>query len=453
MALRFDDALPCLAALVTEELGEDLFNRGTVLRDAVGRLSFFSSVPLDAAQIDQLSVRLRNALGAYARTDRVVAGRDDYGATLILSDGSANHIRVGGHRVRLLDRRLVGADWLRKPATIAPPPPRIVFASLKGGVGRTTALSVVAAHLAAHGKRVLAIDLDMEAPGLGSILLTDETLPQFGIIDALVENSLSGLDDEFLADLVGASGLADHRGRIDVVPAFGDRSMKNPAEVLAKIARAYAEDVQPDGTVATILDQVRVLVDRLADPARYDAVLVDARAGLHETTASSVLGLGAEVLLFGLDEPQTFHGYAALLAHLGRFIPPDGLMPEWVERLTMVQGKAPVEANARAGFGQACRDLFAKAGLAPRPPDPPLAHDEAAEQFKNIPWDDNLPDADVLPEESWVGDPLAVLEDSRFSRFEPLRRRDLLMESVYRSSFQSLLDQVDQMLGAVEEPQ
>lgn len=443
--VRFDDSLLILSAVIAAELGESALAGGTVLRDAVGRLAFFADTAIDNATAERISERLRKELGAYARTDRAVAGADDYGANSVLQDASALQIVCGPHRIRLVDRRLVGADWLRAPVPAAPPPPRFVFASLKGGVGRSTALTVVAAHLAAHGQRVLAIDLDMEAPGLGSLLLTRETLPEFGILDALVENNLSGLDETFYADLIGPSALARHGGRIDVIPAFGTRSLKNPSDVLAKIARAYAEDVKPDGTVATLLDQVHDVVAHYSDPNRYDIILIDARAGLHETTASAILGLGAEVLLFGLDEPQTFHGYAALLAHLSRFLPQGKALPEWAERLTMVQGKAPADANVRAGFAQRCQELFGAAGFGGPPPastDVPLP----AGPFNQVPWDDELPDEQVLPDEWSIREPLAVLNDTRFQLFQPYERRDLLENEIYQTTFGMLIKSIEDAL-------
>lgn len=42
----------------------------------------------------------------------------------------------------------------------------ITFYSYKGGTGRTMALANVAWILAANGHRVLAVDWDLEAPGL-----------------------------------------------------------------------------------------------------------------------------------------------------------------------------------------------------------------------------------------------------------------------------------------------
>lgn len=452
MTVRFDDSLGILADVIVKELGEDALSAGVALRDVSGRLSFFTGTDLKEDVHELISNRLRSELGSYARTDRILAGCNDLGASAVLSDNTVLMVNVARHRVRLLDRRLVGADWLRTPVEAATPPPRFVFASLKGGVGRSTALSVAAADLASHGKRVLAIDLDMEAPGLGAMLLDDGTVPEFGIIDALVENGVGNLDDQFFADLVGPSSLANRMGRIDVIPAFGRRSINNPADVLAKIARAYAEDVKPDGTVATILDQVRELVDHFAQPTRYDAILIDARAGLHETTASSILGLGAEIFLFGVDEPQTFLGYSVLLSHLARFLNPSDLRPEWVERIAMVHGKAPSDPDERAVFVDKCQNLFMNSGLWSRAQVGVTEITLPAEPFNDVPWNDEAKDEDVLGnEKSEYPEPAAILDDGRFRQFDPMKRRDLMSEELYRSSFGQFLDRINQSFPPDEE--
>jgi hypothetical protein len=444
MTVRFDDSLPILARAVAEMLGDDALHSGVVLRDFTGKLSFFSATALNKNRAKQLAKRLSEALGPYAREDRVVAGIDEFGAEEVLHDRSILNIRVDDHDVRLVDRRLVGVDWLRTPAPLAPPPPRFVFSSIKGGVGRSTALSVGAVDLASRGRRVLAIDLDMEAPGIGAMLLDEGTLPEFGMIDALVENATSKLDEQFLSDLVGPSAIAAHTGRIDVLPAFGKRSLRNPSEILAKIARAYAEDVKSDGSVLTILDQVRDVVDYFANTKRYDAILVDSRAGLHETTASAILGLGAEVFLFGLDEPQTFQGYSALLAHLARFVKPN-TAPEWLERLTMVQGKAPADIEAQRSYSEKCRMLFSQAGLVSNSEYLSSLVKLPAEPFSNVPWDDddNVDDDELdLQESTGPRETVSILDDERFRLFEPDRSQRILSERVYRSSFGPFLDRL-----------
>ena len=448
--VRFDDSLPMMVDVLRTALTDEAVITGTILRDAVGCLAFFANEPLDEEKKNGLSVKLRESLGAYARPDRVVAGVGDYGAKAVQNDASALHLEVRGLRVRLVDRRIVGADWLHAPEP--PPiksPPRIVFSSLKGGVGRSTALVIVAKHMASrHGLRVLAVDLDMEAPGLGALLLSEKNVPEFGVIDALVENGLTGLDAAFCADLVGASDIAGMgtKGLIKVVPAFGQRSLQNPADVLAKIARAYAEDIRPDGTVVTLLGQVRSLVDYFADSGDYDAILVDARAGLHESTASSILGLGAEVLLFGLNETQTFQGYKALLAHLARFRSDQNEIPEWLSRLTMVQGKAPVDADQRAEFVEGCNKLFAESGLSPTPAKPSNEVALPAGPFTAVPWDDDLSDEEVLPPLRVIPEPLAILSDAGFRGFDPLKKRDQVSETMYQATFSQLLDWVDRLV-------
>src|SRR5215216_7662167 len=53
----------------------------------------------------------------------------------------------------------------------------ITFYSYKGGVGRTMALANIAVLLARQGLRVLAVDWDLEAPGLDRYF-TGELLPR-----------------------------------------------------------------------------------------------------------------------------------------------------------------------------------------------------------------------------------------------------------------------------------
>jgi len=449
--VRFDESLPALVLVIEDILGEEALEKGTVLRDAIGCLSFYSAEPMDDETHAKLSLVLLEQLGAYARKDRMVAQPTDFGSEVIRNDPSALTVWVENERkrsaVRLVDRRIVGADWLHRSAPPAPPPPRFVFASLKGGVGRSTALAVTAAHLANRGKRVLAVDLDLEAPGLGALLLSRETLPEFGMLDALVENGLGGLDELFFADLVGSSALAAQAGKIDVIPAIGKRSLDNPAEVLAKIARAYTEDIRQDGSSATLLDQIREVIDHFSDPERFDVILIDARAGLHETTAAAILGLGAEVLLFGLDEPQTFQGYELLLAHLAR-LPKDGPLFSWAERLTMVQGKAPVDAEQRRDFTREISNLFWKVALRQGPG---FSTEPKVETPSKVTWDDSLTDEEVLPAEWALPEPIAILNDHRFQHFDPNRRRDLLSDRLYKMAFGDLLERVDTSLQSWEE--
>ncbi|MFJ3469654.1 KGGVGR-motif variant AAA ATPase [Pseudomonas sp. NPDC090201] len=445
MSVHFDDSLNLLIGIILNELGSEPLASGLVLRDSTGRLAFFSSTALSAIQREELSVLLVDSLGVYARTDQVLADISDYGVEDLLADQAAVTVTVNGSRLRIIDRRLVGADWLRAPANQAPPPPRFVFSSIKGGVGRSTALAVVAVDLAAKGLKVLAIDLDIEAPGLGAILLSDDALPEFGLLDALVENGLRPLDQTFLSDLTSPSPLTGNNGRIDVMPVLGRRSLNNPSEVLAKIARAYAEDLDDEGRVVTVLDQVSALIDAFSDPRQYDVILVDARAGLHETTASALLGLGAEVFLFGLDEPQTYQGFKILLSHMARFNSSGNLFG-WLSRFTIVQGKAPAESELRQSFNERCQDLLSEIGLCPQQKGMSLIRREI-DSFDDLQWDDEISDDEVLPAEEVLHlSSIAIVDDSRYKSFNPLQKRDLIENSIYSSSYHEIIDKISSSL-------
>src|SRR5271169_5417006 len=116
MTVRFDDSLRILACVVAHELGEAALVSGVALRDATGQLAFFAADELSKSTLKRLSKLLRTELGPYARKDRVVAGREDFGALEMLNDPSALVVSVAdkklkSYRVRLLDRRLAGADW------------------------------------------------------------------------------------------------------------------------------------------------------------------------------------------------------------------------------------------------------------------------------------------------------------------------------------------------------
>lgn len=70
------------------------------------------------------------------------------------------------------------------PATV------VTFYSFKGGVGRTQALANVAVHLAARGKHVILVDMDLESPGVHFFFQhRSEDLSRGGVLEFLEECS------------------------------------------------------------------------------------------------------------------------------------------------------------------------------------------------------------------------------------------------------------------------
>ncbi|WP_448035261.1 ParA family protein [Bradyrhizobium liaoningense] len=317
--------------------------------------------------------------------------------------------------------------------------PRIVFASLKGGVGRSTALCVVAAHLSRRGQRVLTIDFDLEAPGIGSMLLDEQELPEYGLLDYLVEAGLSNADDGFIAGLIGDSFLGSGGARVSVIPAIGRRTLEHPENALAKLARAYLDVPQESGAPRTITDQLSDLLARYDAFDAYDVVLIDGRSGLHETTASLILGIGAEVLLFGLDQPQTYQGYRLLMGQLIQY--QSGTLDDSQDRITFVHAKASDSLEARSEVASKFQMLLSPSAY--------LSHVEAlpteqlTENDFELDWQDtsDLPDDEA--EETQV---LYVLEDTRYRQFDPILDRKILDARSYAATFSSLLEFIDSIV-------
>jgi hypothetical protein len=205
--------------------------------------------------------------------------------------------------VFVIDRLALEESWSQISAVSAAPP-RIVFYSIKGGVGRSTALAVTAWALAEQGKRVMVLDLDLESPGLSSSLLGVDRRPAYGIADWLVEDLVDNGD--FVArGMIAASDLS-REGDIAVVPAHGGE----PGEYLAKLGRAWMPKLGGDGRRESWPERLGRLIGHLESTHRPDVVLIDSRSGIDETASVCLTGLGASlILLFALEGDQTWSGY------------------------------------------------------------------------------------------------------------------------------------------------
>lgn len=255
-----------------------------------------------------------------------------YDASVELACQGASHFGLSEFgNVRVVDRLATEANW----AHIAPATekvPRTVFFSIKGGVGRSTALAATAWSLAQGGKRVLALDLDLESPGLSSALLPSERQPMYGITDWLVEDLVDN-GDVVLDSMVASSNLS-HDGEIHVVPAHGAEH----GEYIAKLGRVWMPKLRADGTRETWSDRLGRLLQTLEARVQPDVVLIDSRSGIDEIASACITDLGANlILLFALEGEQTWNGYRMLFEQWQRA----GVAEQVRERLQVVGALVP----------------------------------------------------------------------------------------------------------------
>jgi cellulose biosynthesis protein BcsQ len=432
----FDESLPVFVTAIAETLGKDTLEHGLIVRDTSGRLRFVCARKSPASsERDSLQRRAGQRLGSYARAEALFGFEEDPGVSSLLADPSAFYLNLNHYRVRMLDRRIVGSAWTEFPREISTKPPRLAFASLKGGVGRSTALALTAADLARRNRNVLIFDLDLEAPGVGGMLLDRDRMPRFGAIDFLVENGLSPVREKELADFVGTSNLTSPGGgRVDVVPAIALSSLLNPANVLGKLSRAMIEDFDENGESISVPSKMAEMVDRFTARDHYDVVLVDSRAGLSELAAPAILGLGATVLLFGTAQRQTFEGYAPLFAALqllAQRARESGSRADWRLLFKAVLAKASSQAGARDWYRDEMYEIFAE-----------NLYDEENPQHVD-------PEAITFPIDDpeaphW---PLIIPFDPGFVDFDPVRVPSQLSAPFYEAAFRPFLNSIDSIIA------
>mgnify|MGYP002630646270 CR=1 FL=1 len=187
-------------------------------------------------------------------------------------------------------------------------PRTVTFYSFKGGVGRTTALTHVAWILAMRGRKVVAVDLDLEAPGLSTAFNLDPQ-PEYGIVDYFYERSYlpAGIEPSILIpDIFGEVRIQNAKGRLFVVPA-GCLSL----DYISKVDDLHANTViDGDQNLWTVFK--REIYERL----KPDVILIDSRTGINQWGALSLIQAADEAIMFLFPNAQNKQGIKLLLQSL-----------------------------------------------------------------------------------------------------------------------------------------
>ena len=331
--MRFDDALTAMVARVKERFPEEAPAETTIVRDAMGMLTLvLPDEALPSAEWTPMAVALDAKLKPFSPGNRRVLLREsDLVDRSDVIESRDRTILPDTKGIALVDRLLTNQDWLREPRIAKPPIPTATFFSIKGGVGRSTAAAVLAWHLARNGKRVFVVDLDLKAPGIGAMLLSD--LPDYGMVDWCVESLAGSADAELFEQMLAPSNLAEGTtGDIRVIPAYGRLTPFSPLLMREALERlpdiAAQEDLNPPPLAriyvplghqrALSLDSTLVIGMRGAGKSLWTAVL---QSDKHRKFVADLVGMRAldstvVEVGFGLDESNKSFPSAATLVTL-----------------------------------------------------------------------------------------------------------------------------------------
>jgi hypothetical protein len=293
-----------------------------VVRDLLGRNALAIEGSRADVDVAGLEKRLRDECRPFVGGEAVLVLSEMFAPELILKSPDLKPapftISTSG-RVSVIERGTVGAEWL-SPID-APAGCRVALYGFKGGVGRSTATFALAQHIAQTGRIVLVIDLDLESPGVSTMLAPNlDDLPEHGILDHLIEHGVgneSGLDLVVRSEAVGP---IDGNGEVWLAAANG-RPGARPS-YLDKLSRAYlalpanpAIGREPLSFGARIEAAVAACEAQVEQRSRRpDVVLLDSRSGIHDVAAVAITQLSSLSLLFATDDQQTWQGYGELFA-------------------------------------------------------------------------------------------------------------------------------------------
>ena len=319
--ITFDMAIPTAKRVIQRWNGYANLSEITIIRDVFGRLGFLLS-GTGNWNIRSLAACLQRDLGPY-NAQRIFVENSTNNELTKQMIAEIKRLRTETDSTPsckwyLLERTIAKKAWTDFSGRTEPiwsyddakdgkQPKVITFYSFKGGMGRTTALAATAMLLARHGRHVLMIDTDVEAPGLATLFF-DETQILRGTVDFYLEATANGGTapnlSRYLRQINDPNLTAGMTGKLYMIPAGS-----LDTDYVQKLGRIDYQDMIPNG----MRDHLTLLVKSAADFIRtnsqpLDYILLDARAGFHDMGGIVTTQLPHGAVLFGRNSTQSWNG-------------------------------------------------------------------------------------------------------------------------------------------------
>jgi MinD-like ATPase involved in chromosome partitioning or flagellar assembly len=373
--IHFREARTIALGALRSRTGEGQpIERAVIIDDIFGKVRVLAWLSSGAPQTFASDFRalMQQELGVYWADLWIASGASE--ADRKLYDELWQASREIEPSLRLSERTRSRGFWMKPPSEAAwqvseDHPSVIAFYSFKGGVGRTTALASFAIQRARTGETVVIVDLDLDAPGVGTLLgpATPDAAQQMGVVDYLIESPLqpelplSDYYHRFLDVPSSPPGVSvAGSGQIFVFPA----GSLDP-DYLAILARL---DLEPNSDAAT--HPLLQLLDRARNELKPDWILLDCRAGLSEASGFALSGLANLTILLGTTSTQSWGGLRLVIERLGAQRVRRGLpQAECLVVQTMTPANAQTAELAESAFRTEAEETFKEMYYAEDPTD------------------------------------------------------------------------------------
>lgn len=175
----------------------------------------------------------------------------------------------------------------------------------EGGVGRSTALGMVAILLANRNRRVVIIDFDLEAPGISILFRPDSVgrngAENYGVLDYIHQRYLTPNENiPAIEDCIHQVDLPS-RGELFLVSAgeYNENYVHRLAELDRRTWQSfYKGEMNP----------AHQLIKDIKEQVDPDVILIDARPGFNDTGAIALLDLADTGFICFSPTDQSFDG-------------------------------------------------------------------------------------------------------------------------------------------------
>jgi len=303
--VHFDEAKKAAEKQIQKWLNDTPHvEKALIVWDLLGkcRLALWAAPPIDTHSLEQI---LKAECQAWWSGDLFRIMEADK-VTQLLYNETWEQARARNSKLAIVDRHRSRTMWFQNqdaPIWQAPDdgPPIIVFYSFKGGLGRSTILASFAIQRAIEGERVCVLDFDLDSPGVGNLMPTDQR-EYWGIVDFLLESDNESVP---LHHYHHYYKLVEENRDIIIFPV--GKVNTNYADKLARV------DMETNSILS-----FEKLLRRIQEKLEPQWILIDARTGISASSGMLLSGIAHRHVIIGSESEQSWQGLNLVIERLGQ---------------------------------------------------------------------------------------------------------------------------------------